>query len=50
MEFERHGIKGIDILLSVSSWVEYPDTLLDLLNYVHFVNLVTDRILFTGLS
>lgn len=37
---ERHGIKGVDIL--PSSLMECPNNTPNLLDYKHFVNLITD--------
>lgn len=40
----RHGIKGVDILLLLSSKRKNPTNILDLLKYVHRTTLIVDRV------
>lgn len=46
-KFERYGIKGLDILPLLSSWMEIMGNL-NFLNYTYFVNLVTGSVSLVG--
>lgn len=49
-ESERHGVKRVNMLPLLLSWMEHPNNPPNLVSYVYFMNLVTDRVSFMNYS